>query len=145
MCIFQVLKISSSFLDWLLEQKIQKMAMVISNVTTKEVLERWDFKLQYDVASDSNPDSVGNKELSIIQKEIRDVLRQICSTVSFLPLLDCPCAFDLQIYTKPEVDVPQEWAETAPSYIANSQELQLRSFSTSFHRMDTVVSYKADF
>ncbi|XP_025197213.1 mitotic spindle assembly checkpoint protein MAD2A [Melanaphis sacchari] len=131
--------------DWLLEQKIQKMSMVISNVNTKEVMERWDFKLQYEGSGDSNPDSVGNKDLSIIQKEIRDVLRQICSTVSFLPLLDCPCAFDLQIYTKPDVDVPQEWAETAPSYIANSQELQLRSFSTSLHRMDTVVSYKADF
>uniref|UniRef100_A0A2S2NUP4 Mitotic spindle assembly checkpoint protein MAD2A n=1 Tax=Schizaphis graminum TaxID=13262 RepID=A0A2S2NUP4_SCHGA len=131
--------------DWLLEQKIQKMSMVISNVNTKEVMERWDFKLQYEGSGDSNPDSVGNKELSIIQKEIRDVLRQICSTVSFLPLLDCPCAFDLQIYTKPDVVVPQEWAETAPSYIANSQELQLRSFSTSLHRMDTVVSYKADF
>ncbi|XP_060861458.1 mitotic spindle assembly checkpoint protein MAD2A [Metopolophium dirhodum] len=131
--------------DWLLEQKIQKMSMVISNVNTKEVMERWDFKLQYEGSGDSNPDSVGNKELTTIQKEIRDVLRQICSTVSFLPLLDCPCAFDLQIYTKPDVDVPQEWSETAPSYIANSQELQLRSFSTSLHRMDTVVSYKADF
>ncbi|XP_050432493.1 mitotic spindle assembly checkpoint protein MAD2A [Adelges cooleyi] len=131
--------------NWLLEQKIQKMSMVISNVTTKEVMERWDFKVQYEGSGDPNPDSVGNKELSTIQKEIRDVLRQICSTVSFLPLLDCPCAFDLQIYTKPDVDIPQEWAETAPSYIANSQELQLRSFSTSLHRMDTVVSYKADF
>ncbi|KAL5244169.1 hypothetical protein ACI65C_011579 [Semiaphis heraclei] len=131
--------------DWLLEQKIQKMSMVISNVNTKEVMERWDFKLQYEGTGDSNPDSVGNKELTTIQKEIRDVLRQICSTVSFLPLLDCPCAFDLQIYTKPDVDVPQEWSETAPSYIANSQELQLRSFSTSLHKMDTIVSYKADF
>lgn len=118
------------------------MSMVISNVITKEVMERWDFKLQYEASGDTNPDSVGNKDLSTIQKEIRDVLRQICSTVSFLPLLDCPCAFDLQIYTKPDVDVPLEWAETAPSYIANSQELQLRSFSTSLHRMDTVVSYK---
>lgn len=133
------------FLDWLLEQKIQKMSMVISNIATKEVMERWDFKLQYEGSGDLNPDSVGNKELPKIQKEIRDVLRQICSTVSFLPLLDCPCAFDLQIYTVNEVDVPQEWAITAPSFIANSQELQLRSFSTSLHKMDTVVSYKTDF
>lgn len=118
--------------------------MVISNVITKEVMERWDFKLQYEGSSDNNPDSVGNKDISVIQKEIRDVLRQICSTVSFLPLLDCPCAFDLQIYTKPDVDVPKEWAETAPSYIANSQELQLRSFSTSLHKMETIVSYKTE-
>jgi len=143
--VYFVILIFNFLLDWLLEQKIQKMSMVISNVNTKEVMERWDFKLQYEGSGDSNPDSVGNKELTTIQKEIRDVLRQICSTVSFLPLLDCPCAFDLQIYTKPDVDVPQEWSETAPSYIANSQELQLRSFSTSLHRMDTVVSYKADF
>lgn len=120
--------------------------MVICNVITKEVLERWDFKVQYEGSADeSSPDSVGNKELSTIQKEIRDVLRQICSTVSFLPLLDCPCAFDLQIYTKPDVNVPTEWAETAPSYIANSQELQLRTFSTSLHKMETIVSYKGDF
>lgn len=118
--------------------------MVISNVTNKEVMERWDFKVQYEGSGDLNPDSVGNKELSTIQKEIRDVLRQICSTVSFLPLLDCPCSFDIQIFTKSDIDVPQQWAETAPSYIANSQEVQLRSFSTSLHKMDTVVSYKAD-
>jgi len=41
-------------LNWLLEQK---MSMVIlSNVNTKEVIEHWDFKLQYKESGDSNTD-----------------------------------------------------------------------------------------
>ncbi|XP_075233422.1 mitotic arrest deficient 2 [Lycorma delicatula] len=132
--------------EWLLKKKIKKISMVISNVVTKEALERWDFKLQYEgcTVENVNADDVGKKEIKVIQNEIRDVLRQICSTVSFLPLLDCPCAFDLLIYAMPDCEVPDQWDETAPCFIANSQELQLRSFSTSFHKMDTVVSYKAD-
>lgn len=74
------------------------MSLVITNITTKETLERWDFKLEYeegDKISSEGGERVGTKDMKIIQKEIRDVLRQICSTVSFLPLLDCPCKFNL--------------------------------------------------
>ncbi|KAI5703943.1 mitotic spindle assembly checkpoint protein MAD2A [Diaphorina citri] len=147
--------------DWLLQEKVQKLSLIISNRNTKEVLERWDFKLQYDKSSDENDaasvntasktdstnaekDKIGNKDIKVIQKEIRDVLRQICSTVSFLPLLDAPCAFDCLIFTNFDTSVPENWVETEPVFIANSQEVQLRSFSTSLHKMDTVVSYKYD-
>jgi mitotic spindle assembly checkpoint protein MAD2 len=34
------------FTDWIAENQIQKMALVISNADNKEVLERWDFRLQ---------------------------------------------------------------------------------------------------
>ncbi|XP_018907873.2 mitotic spindle assembly checkpoint protein MAD2A isoform X1 [Bemisia tabaci] len=132
--------------DWLMQEKIQKLSLVVTNTSTKEVLERWDFRLEYEKENvkEENGELVGNKELTVIQKEIKDVLRQICSTVSFLPLLDAPCEFDLHIYTKPDCEVPAEWNETGPCFIANSQELQLRSFSTSLHKMNTVVSYKTE-
>lgn len=83
-------------IEWLLQQKVSKMSLVISNVTTKEVMERWDFKLEYeakDVKTNEKGEVVGTKDIKIVQKEIKDVLRQICSTVSFLPLLDCPCKY----------------------------------------------------
>jgi len=149
--------------DWLLDEKVQKISMVITNISTKEALERWDFNVKYEAGSESPTDlqelkdtkvakngkvndvtKNGNKELKVIQNEIRDVLRQICSTVSFLPLLDCLCAFDLHIYTNRDCEVPEKWNETAPCVITNSQELQLRTFSTSLHHMSTVVSYKAE-
>jgi len=33
-------------------------------------------------------------------QEIRDVIRQITASVTFLPLLDCPCTFDVLIHTE---------------------------------------------
>lgn len=69
-------------------------------------------------------------------------LSVLIGTVSFLPLLDCQCAFDILTYTVPDCNIPNKWDETQPVFIANSQEVQLRSFSSSIHKMDTIVSYK---
>ena len=38
----------------------------------------------------------------------------------------------------------QAWEESDPRYIANSDEVKLRSFTTKVHRVDACVSYKAD-
>ncbi|KAK9511551.1 hypothetical protein O3M35_000185 [Rhynocoris fuscipes] len=137
--------IFSQIKDWLLKGKVKQLSLVITNLANKEVLERWDFKLQYEetISNETDIDKpIGTKDIKVIQSEIRDVLRQICSSVSFLPLLDCPCAFDILTHTTPDAEVPNGWDEAGPCFIANSEELRLRSFSTSLHRMDTVVSYK---
>ncbi|XP_015191001.1 PREDICTED: mitotic spindle assembly checkpoint protein MAD2A [Polistes dominula] len=137
--------------EWLVQRKVQKITLVITNVNTKEVLEKWDFRVDYEgqvSKSTSNSSStaelpeVGTKDVKTIQKEIREVIRQITGTVSFLPLLDCLCSFDILTYTVPDCNIPKEWDETQPVFIANSQEVQLRSFSTSIHKMDTIVSYR---
>lgn len=127
-----------------MKEQIQQLSLVITSISTQETLERWDFKIEYDTRNDGTDEVTGNKDIKIIQKEIRDVLRQICSTVSFLPLLDCPCSFDLHIYATPEAEIPDQWGERGPCFISNSEELQLKSFTTSIHRMNTIVSYKAD-
>ncbi|KAK2582702.1 hypothetical protein KPH14_004976 [Odynerus spinipes] len=136
--------------EWLIQRKVQKITLVITNVNTKEVLEKWDFKVDYEgqTLKGSNDNAttelleIGTKDVKTIQKEIREVIRQITGTVSFLPLLDCLCSFDILTYTVPDCNIPKEWDETQPVFIANSQEVQLRSFSTSIHKMDTIVSYK---
>ncbi|KAL0106238.1 hypothetical protein PUN28_016144 [Cardiocondyla obscurior] len=136
--------------EWLVQRKVRKITLVITNVNTKEVLEKWDFKVDYEDQNVNGADGnvkgelpeVGTKDMKTIQKEIREVIRQITGTVSFLPLLDCLCSFDILTYTVPDCNIPNQWDETQPVFIANSQEVQLRSFSTSIHKMDTVVSYK---
>ena len=42
---------------------------------------------------------VREERLWKIKSEIRDVIRQITASVTFLPLLDCLCSFDILIYT----------------------------------------------
>lgn len=67
---------------------------------------------------------------------------QVAATISYLPFLDCRCSFDVLVHAKTDCDVPDKWAEAEPVSIANAQNVQLKSFTTSVHKMETVVSYK---
>jgi mitotic spindle assembly checkpoint protein MAD2 len=125
--------------------------MIITNVHTKETLECWDFKVESEPVDQNDPNPLNkidpnnptsSKELKKIQMEIGAVLRQIACTVSYLPLIDCICSFDILIHTVKDCDVPENWNETENVTIKDSQHVQLKSFSTGLHKMATMVSYK---
>ena len=59
--------------------------------------------------------------------------------MTFLPLLNEPCSFDLLIYTSKAAVVPKKWEDSDPRYIMNSREVKLRSFTTSVSRGCVVV------
>jgi mitotic spindle assembly checkpoint protein MAD2 len=61
-----------------------------------------------------------------------------------LYLLVSTGSFDLHVYTDKGCEVPVEWDETQPCFIKNAQELALRTFSTSLHKVETCVIYKAE-
>ena len=159
--------------EWLVERKIKKLVVVLTSVETKEVLERWEFKVEYETDEEAaqqsnkdeenvNPNSeafgnstqrsskkdpkfcdVSQKDEKTIRKEIGGVIRQITASVSFLPLLDCICSFDILIYTHKDLEAPVEWGESDACLIQDSEEVKLRSFSTNIHRVEAAVSYKA--
>ncbi|RHY33205.1 hypothetical protein DYB32_003124 [Aphanomyces invadans] len=100
------------------------------------------------------------KPVKDIVNEIQAIMRQITASVSFLPLHNDPCTFDLLVYTDKDVHVPQTWEESDPRLVENSVEVRLRSFTTkvfsptrttSFdmglirgqvHKVDAMVAYK---
>ena len=53
-------------------------------------------------------------------------------------------AFDVLVYTDKDEEIPIDWEESDPHFIALSQEVRLKSFSTSVHKVDTMVAYKTD-
>ena len=65
----------------------------------------------------------------------------VCVLVFFLLFSG---AFDLLAYTNRDQEIPETWEESQARIIANSQEVRLRSFSTSVHKVDTMVSYKGE-
>lgn len=136
------------FPEWLTQNKVEKFSLIISNVHTKEVLECWDFKVDAepkDQNQDPNldpNDATSSKELKKVQGEIGAVMRQIAATVSYLPLLECVCSFDLLIHCEKELDIPSNWNETDNISIKNSQVVHLKSFSTGLQKVETTVSYK---
>lgn len=130
---------------WLSKNLLNKVSMVITNAHTKEVLECWDFKVQAqpgDGPDTSAMNLTSSKDIKRVQNEIRDVMRQISATVSYLPLLDCICTFDVMIHTLQNCELPSGWDETAGIFIQNAQAVELRSFSTGLHKVDTIVNYK---
>mmetsp|Transcript_11274 Transcript_11274/g.26617 ORF Transcript_11274/g.26617 Transcript_11274/m.26617 type:complete len:211 (+) Transcript_11274:193-825(+) len=127
--------------EWLTRGEVQKLCVVITGVDSGEVLERWAFNIETDKAVTAGGAGV-EKSAKEIQKEIQAIIRQITASVSFLPLLDEPCTFDLLVYTDADTEVPRTWEESDPQYITNSTEVRLRSFTTKVHKVDAMVSYK---
>jgi hypothetical protein len=56
----------------------------LKNSTTNEVLEQWNFVVE--CKEHNNGELNKYNDLSIVQKEIRYLLQQICSMKSYLPL-----------------------------------------------------------
>ncbi|XP_011832984.1 PREDICTED: mitotic spindle assembly checkpoint protein MAD2A isoform X2 [Mandrillus leucophaeus] len=118
--------------DWLYKCSVQKLVVVISNIESGEVLERWQFDIECDKTAkdDSAP---REKSQKAIQDEIRSVIRQITATVTFLPLLEV---------SYKDLVVPEKWEESGPQFITNSEEVRLRSFTTTIHKVNSMVAYK---
>ncbi|XP_023581605.1 mitotic spindle assembly checkpoint protein MAD2A isoform X2 [Trichechus manatus latirostris] len=118
--------------DWLHKCSVQKLVVVISNIESGEVLERWQFDIECDKTAkdDSAP---REKSQKAIQDEIRSVIRQITATVTFLPLLEV---------SYKDLVVPEKWEESGPQFITNSEEVRLRSFTTTIHKVNSMVAYK---
>ncbi|KAL4762435.1 spindle checkpoint protein MAD2 [Aspergillus foveolatus] len=152
-------KIMSQLNKWMLGGKISKLVVVITDKETGEHVERWQFDVQIfgkhksqstrksgDKENDT-PGDVGQPEPvekteKQIQEEIQAIFRQITASVTFLPVLDGDCTFNVLVYADADSDVPVEWGDSDAKDIKNPEKVQLRSFSTNNHRVETMVSYR---
>ncbi|TPX55168.1 hypothetical protein PhCBS80983_g05541 [Powellomyces hirtus] len=134
---------------WIIAKKISRLVMVISSKDTRDVLERWSFDIQLEKSEDkenatgSKNGATAGKTEKQVNAEIAAVMRQITASVSFLPMLDEPCTFNILAYTDKDAEVPAEWIDSDARLITkNAEQVKLRSFSTSVHRVDGLVAYR---
>jgi len=147
--------------SWLMNGDVQRLVVVVSGVDSGETLERWQFNVDLEGGEDtclgeenqkpnqklsgsssSNNSKKNKKTTKEIHGEIQAIIRQVTASVTFLPLLSEPCSFDLLVYTKKDAAVPKKWEDSDPCYIENSQSVKLRSFTTSVHKVDSMVAYR---
>lgn len=62
--------------------------------------------------------------------------------MTFLPQLQGDCTFNVLVYADADSEVPMEWGDSDAKEIKDAEKVQLRSFSTSSHKVDTLVSYR---
>merc|ERR1711964_452777 len=103
-----------------------------------QTLERWTFSIETDGEKAQNG---AEKAQSEITREIQAIIRQITASVTFLPLLEEACQFELLVYTDKDTAVPQEWEETDAKLIVDAEEVRLRTFTTKIHKVESMVAY----
>ncbi|KAL7548242.1 hypothetical protein ACHAWF_014027 [Thalassiosira exigua] len=146
-------QVMSQMESWLTDGDVQRLVVVVTGIDSGETLERWQFNVCVEDGSGSvevtmagNDENVshnvmktgkdkakggsGSKTVKEVHDEIEAIIRQITASVTFLPLLNEPCSFDLLIYTNKTAVIPKKWEDSDPRYIMNSQEVKLRSFTT---------------
>ncbi|KAI0936467.1 hypothetical protein AcW1_000703 [Taiwanofungus camphoratus] len=138
-------KILKQVNKWLLTGSVTQLVLAIISKDSRTTLERWvfDINLVEEASDTSQPAPV--KPEAEIQAEIRNILKQIVSTVTFLPVIDEPTVFNILAYTSESADIPaDEWVDTDPLAIeaSKSQQVKLRSFSTDVHRIEAMVAYR---
>lgn len=130
---------------WMMQSQVKKLVVVIASHATGQTLERWTFDVKTSKEAKEGDAALPRLQADAVreQKEIQAIIRQITASVTFLPLLDELCSFDLLVYTDKWADVPEAWDESDPKYIVgDKQEVKLRSFSTKVHKVDGAVAYK---
>ncbi|KAI4132881.1 MAG: hypothetical protein LQ347_002405 [Umbilicaria vellea] len=151
-------KIMSQLNKWMLGGKVSTLVVVITSKETGEHVERWQFDVQIfskasrklgskkradkENAAPEEVEPAPEKTEKEIQDEIQSIFRQITASVTFLPQLDGNCTFNVLVYADADSEVPMEWGDSDAKEIKNGEKVQLRSFSTSNHRVDTLVSYR---
>ncbi|KAI9805738.1 MAG: Mitotic spindle checkpoint component mad2 [Piccolia ochrophora] len=151
-------KIMSQLNRWMVGGKISKLVVVITSKETGEHVERWQFDVQIfggggkkksskkvvdkENAAPEDAEVPIEKTEKQIQDEIQSIFRQITASVTFLPMLDGNCTFNVLVYADADSEVPTEWGDSDAKEIKDGEKVQLRGFSTSNHRVDTLVSYR---
>ncbi|GAA5840978.1 hypothetical protein JCM9279_001278 [Rhodotorula babjevae] len=146
---------------WILAGKLDSLALIIMNRDTREVVERWQFDVQVEEppaeggagapagkendgpTSAAAPKAKTEKTNEQVQKDIQDIMRQITSSVTFLPSLEEQYIFTILTYAKKDTEVPKEWIDSDPHMIiGNAEQVRLRSFSTNRHKVQGLVAYR---
>nr|CAG4641150.1 EOG090X0C57 [Eulimnadia texana] len=132
--------------EWLAEGKVSKLVLGITDIYKKETVECWEFRVENEkVAANGEAPKLkteADKDLKEIQKGIREVIRQITASVTFLPLLEGTYSFNVQVIVSKDADAGTDWQDGAALAVSNPQQVKLRSFTTALHNVHTFVNYQ---
>ncbi|KAJ2784828.1 Mitotic spindle checkpoint component mad2 [Coemansia javaensis] len=145
--------IMESVEEWLAAGKINKLVLAVNSRETRETLERWQFDVQLvdEAAGTDGPAAAAAaaserppKSEKTLRMEIQAIFRQIAASVSFLPIIEEKCTFNILVYADSDAEVPTTWTDSDPLHVKNAEQVRLRSFSTDAHRVEAMVAYRRD-
>lgn len=122
--------------QWINQNVLAMLALVIIDVDSSQVLERWTFCI------DLKKEQVHDVSAKSTVAQIQTVMKQIISSVSFLPQLPASTTFNVLAYTDKDANVPATWSDSDPRIIRNPQVVKLTPFSTNNKSIQSLVAYR---
>ena len=138
---------------WIVDGKINMLTMLIVSKEANQISEKWMFyidlihdKGEYDYSSTNNGRTIEDvKTLEDIQKEIQLIIRQISSSITFLPEFEDPQTFKILVHTTDNFEAPKDWDDAKLSTdIEGSgvESVKFDNFATDNHKVSTFVTYQ---
>ena len=131
----------SQMANWLSGGNVKMLVLVVTGQRSRIVLERWTFDIDTKASTVDAASKLPPKPEDAVRAEIQALMRQITASVTFLPVINEPCAFDLLVYTSADCNIPETWELSDPQLVVNATDVKLRTFSTTFHTVETAVAF----
>lgn len=133
---------------WITQGKINWLTMlIVSKESKNQISEKWMFHI--DLVSDQQNDGYniqeGIKPLDEIQREIQTIIRQITSSITFLPEFEEPQTFKILVHAVDDFDVPNDWDDAKPFKDMEGTGIESVKFdklATDNHNISSFVTYK---
>ncbi|OXU20802.1 hypothetical protein TSAR_013790 [Trichomalopsis sarcophagae] len=116
---------------------LKKVILAIFEKGTDSVIEKWEFEISTDRSEENNNNQMGSKNITLVQAEIRAVLKQVLGSVSYLPIIEPGSRFRFIFVCEVGFSLPGWTTYHGSLDVNNSEEFIFKEFSTSLHKCAT--------
>lgn len=132
---------------WIFDGKISWLTLLILSKETNQISEKWMFHI--DVTTDIEQPVVLRvpiaEDITQTQKEIQAIIRQITSSITFLPHFDELQTFRILVHTSSDIEPSKDWDDAKPfkdMESSNSESVGFNKFTADNYGVSTFVTYK---
>ncbi|GMM43446.1 spindle checkpoint protein [Pichia kluyveri] len=135
--------------NWIFNQSINWLTLLIVSKEDDSITEKWMFHI--DINNNNYNDNTNTtttttiKPLETIQLEIQSIIKQISSSITFLPVLTTPQTFKILVHTIGDIKSNNNWddAKFFKEIDENeSESVEYNNLTTNNHKISTYVTYK---
>lgn len=134
--------ISTQISQMMMKKCLKQIDAIFRRVDSQETVEKWEFVVECQ-NQELDKDGEVPVDIKAVRGTIREIFRQITSSVSFLPLLEHEVVFEILLHIKKDTELQENlWADSQNHLMTNSETVEFKRFNTNIHELKTQVRYK---
>lgn len=142
-------KIIKQLHSWIYNGKINWLTLLIVSTENEAISEKWMFNIDVKNDLSNNETAVESqtsmKSLEEIQKEIQTIIRQISSSVAYLPVFEEEQTFKILVHATGDIKSTKDWSDAKGFREIDekvAESVQFDGIETNNHNVSTFVTYR---